>query len=221
MSPNMRIHFDQELAELQEQVLVLGSRAGEAVARGVQALMDGDTELAREVIANDLAINDLRYAIEKSCYAMLAQEQPVAGDMRRIVAALTMVNDLERIGDHGKRIATICLRMAGTPRPFPFGDVARLSELALTLLDRAMRSLSSHDVAEARAVCVDDDPVDALYGQMFNVALSHMLENTRAIAAGTYLIQVAHELERVGDRATNIAERLIYATTGELVDLNT
>jgi phosphate transport system protein len=221
MSPNMRAHFDRELAELQEQVLILGSRAGEAVACGVQALLDGDTDLAREVIANDLAINDLRYAIEKSCYAMLAQEQPVAGDMRRIVAALTMVNDLERIGDHGKRIATICLRMAGTPRPFPFGDVARLSELALTLLDRAMRSLSSHDVAEARAVCVDDDPVDALYGQMFNVALSHMLENTRAIAAGTYLIQVAHELERVGDRATNIAERLIYATTGELVDLNT
>jgi hypothetical protein len=87
----MRVHFDQELAELQEQVLVLGSRAGEAVARGVQALLDGDTDLAREVIANDLAINDLRYAIERSCYALLAQEQPVAGDMRRIVAALTMV----------------------------------------------------------------------------------------------------------------------------------
>ena len=83
-----------------------------------------------------------------------------------------------------------------------------------------MRALASHDVAEARAVCVDDDQVDALYKQMFNVALSHMLESSRAIAAGTYLIQVAHELERVGDRATNIAERLIYATTGELVDLN-
>ena len=221
MISHMRVHFDQELAELQEQVLVLGSRAGEAVARGVQALMDGDTDLAREVIADDLAINDLRYAIEKRCYALLAQEQPVAGDMRRIVAALTMVNDLERIGDHGKRIAKICLRMEGTPRPFPFGDAARLSELALTLLDRAMRSLSSHDVAEARAVCVDDDQVDALYKQMFNVALSHMLESSRSIAAGTYLIQVAHELERVGDRATNIAERLIYATTGELVDLNT
>ena len=183
--------------------------------------MDGDTDLAREVIANDLAINDLRYAIERSCYALLAQEQPVAGDMRRIVAALTMVNDLERIGDHGKRIARICLRMAGTPRPFPFGDVARLSELALAMLDRTMRALASHDVAEARAVCIDDDQVDALYKQMFNIALSHMLESSRAIAAGTYLIQVAHELERVGDRATNIAERLIYATTGELVDLNT
>ena len=84
-----------------------------------------------------------------------------------------------------------------------------------------MCSLSSHDVAEARAVCIDDDQVDALYKQMFNFALSHMLESSRAIAAGTYLIQVAHELERVGDRATNIAERLIYATTGVLVDLNT
>ena len=221
MTLHMRVRFDQELAELQEQVLLLGSRAGEAVAHGVQALMDGNTDLAREVIANDLAINDLRYAIEKSCYAMLAQEQPVAGDMRRIVAALTIVNDLERIGDHGKKIAKICLRMDGTPRPMPFGDVARLSGLALTLLDRGLRALASHDVAEARAVCAADDQVDALYKQMFNVALSHMLENSRAIAAGTYLIQVAHELERVGDRATNIAERLIYAITGELVDLNT
>ena len=89
------------------------------------------------------------------------------------------------------------------------------------MLDRAMRSLSAHDVAEARGrFCVDDDQVDALYKQMFNVALSHMLENTRSIAAGTYMIQVAHELERVGDRAINIAERLIYASTGELVDLN-
>lgn len=220
MSLHMRVRFDQELAELQEQVLVLGRRAGEAVARGVQALMDGDTDLAREVIANDLAINDLRYAIEKTCYAMLAQEQPVAGDMRRIVAALTMVNDLERIGDHGKKIARICLRMDATPRPIPFGDVLRLSDLALTMLDRGLRALAAHDVAEARAVCLADDQVDALYKQMFNVALSHMLENSRAIAAGTYLIQVAHELERVGDRATNIAERLIYAMTGELRDLN-
>ena len=220
MVSHLRIRFDQELAELQEQVLILGSRVREAVACGVQALMDGDTERAREVIAGDLAINDLRYAIEKQCYALLAVEQPVAGDMRRIVAALTMVNDLERIGDHGKRIARICLRMDGSPRPIPMGDVQRLSELALTMLDRGLRALAAQDVAEARAVCAADDQVDALYKQMFNVALSHMLESARAIAAGTYLIQVGHELERVGDRATNIAERLIYASTGELADLN-
>jgi phosphate transport system protein len=221
MSPQLRIRFDRELLTLQEQVLVMGSRVREAVALSVKALLDGDADLAREVIANDLAINNLRYAIERECYALLAQEQPVAGDMRRIVGALTMVNDLERIGDHGKKIAKICLRMDGTPRPMSFDDVLRLSELALTMLDRGLRALASRDVDEARAVCTDDDRVDAFYKQMFNVALSYMLENSRAIAAGTYLIQVAHELERVGDRATNIAERLIYAMTGELIDLNT
>ena len=218
--PLLRTHFDRELARLKESILDMGSRARHAVADGMRALIDNDTGLAGEVIAGDLTINDLRYRIEKQCYALLALEQPVAGDMRAIVAALTIANELERIGDHGKRIARQCLRMTAEPRPIPMNGIARMGELALAMLDRALHAYAQHDIAEAKAICVDDDQVDASYKQLFNVTLSYMLENTRAISAGTYLIQVAHELERTADRATNIAERVIYVQSGELVDLN-
>jgi phosphate transport system protein len=220
MTTSVRTRFERGLTELNESVLGLGSLARQAVARAVSALVHGDAELAREVIAGDPGINQIRFDVEKRCYALLATEQPVAGDLRAIVAALIVTTDLERIGDHGKKIARICLRMLETPRPIPLGDIPRMAEMALAMLDRALRALASRDVVEARAVCLADDQVDALYKQTFNVILSYMLENPRLIGPGTHLLQVAHELERVADRATNIGERVIYAVTGELADLN-
>ena len=237
-----RIHFNRELLRLHEDVLGLGALARTAVVRATQALMHGDADLAAEVVAEDNRINDLRFEVEAECFELLATEQPVAGDMRRIVSLLTITNDLERIGDHGKKIARISLLMTGIPRlipsaagvplvesrppngasqgALPWGNVQRMCDLSLKMLDQALHSLAANDVVEARAVCAEDDQVDALYKQMFNVALTYMLESPRAIAPGTYQIQVGHELERVADRATNIAERLIYAATGELLDLN-
>jgi phosphate transport system protein len=210
--------------------------------RAMQALIHSDPDLAADVIAADSRINDLRFAVESECYALLATEQPVAGDMRRIVSLLTITNDLERIGDHGKKIARLSLLMNGSQRPvppqarglhpdprvlgaavqgvLPWGNVQRMCDLVLKMLDEALHSLAANDVVEARAVCTQDDQVDALYKQMFNIALTYMLESPRAIAPGTYQIQIGHELERVADQATNIAERLIYAATGELLDLN-
>lgn len=220
MTPLLRVHFDRELAQLNEMVLALGSRARQAVASGLCALVENNLDLAGEVIAGDQAINDLRYQIERRCYALLAMEQPVAGDMRAIVSALTIVNDLERIADHGKKIARICQRTHGELRPIPLRDLGRMGDMALAMLGRALHAVATRDLVEARAVSVEDDQVDALYKQTFNLALAYMLESPRAISAGTHLIQAAHELERVADRATNVAERVIYTVTGELIDLN-
>jgi phosphate transport system protein len=220
MASGLRSHFDKQLIQLTEDTLRLGCLAHREVGRAMKALVDRDDDLAREVIAADDEINRLRYDIETQCYAMLATEQPVARDMRRIVAALTVASDLERVGDHGKRIARIWLRMHQHPQPIPLADLPLISDLALDMLDRALRALAEGNVAEAQAVCRVDDRVDALYKQTFNLVLSYMLENPRLIDAGTHLIQIAHELERVGDRATNVAERVIYSATGELVDLN-
>lgn len=220
VTPLLRVHFDRELDQLNEAVLTLGGYAHRAVASGVRAFVENDLDLAGEVIAGDQAINGQRYQIERHCYALLAMEQPVAGDMRAIVSALTIVNDLERIADHGKKVARICQRTRDELRPIPLGDINRMGDMALAMLDRALRLLVTRDLAEARAISGEDDKVDALYKQTFNVTLSHMLESPRAINAGTYLIQVAHELERVADRATNVAERVIYTVTGELIDLN-
>ena len=215
-----RYRFERQLNRLAEDILQLGSMARSAVRRSMDALANRNVELARTVIAEDLGINRLRFDIESQCYALLATEQPVAGDMRRIAAALTIANDLERIGDHAKRIASICIRMQEAPQAMPQTDLGHMSDMALDMLDRALQLLVKPDVAEAQAVCKDDDGVDALHKQSFNRVLGYMLANPRFIQTGTYLIQVAHELERVADRATNIAERVIYSATGELVDLN-
>ena len=220
MSPLLRSHFDLELARLNESVLDMGSRARQALAASVRALLDNDLDLAAEVVAGDIAIDEARHRIEKRCYALLVMEQPVAGDMRNIVAALTIASELERVGDHAKRIAKLHQRQAIVPTSIPLGGISRMCELSLDLLDRAIKAYASRNSAAAREICKDDDEIDALYKQTFNVTLSYMLENTKSIGPGTYLIQVAHELERVGDRATNIAERTIYAETGELIELN-
>jgi phosphate transport system protein len=215
-----RAHFEKQLTQLGEDVLQLGSLTRQAVARAVQALMEGDQDLAREVIASDVTINRLRYDVEAECYGLLATEQPVAGDLRAIVSALTIATDLERIADHGKKVARVYLRMLEDPRPVPLEGIARLAEMALAMLDRALRAFSTRDTAEAQAICVADDQVDAFYKQTFNGVVSYMVGDPRRIGSGTHLLQVAHELERVADRSTNIAERVIYTVTGELIELN-
>jgi phosphate transport system protein len=220
MMTGTRDRFDHELAHLQGRILEMGSLAHAAAARGLRALVEDDVDLAREVIAADVELNKLRYDIEGECYRLLVTEQPVAGDMRAIVSGVIIVTELERIADHGKKIARTYLRMLDDPRMAPLGDIPRLGELALGLLDRTLRAVANRDVAEARAICLADDQVDAMYKQAFNLTISYMLENPRLIASGAHLIGVAHELERIGDRATNVAERVIYAVTGELIELN-
>jgi phosphate transport system protein len=220
MVSGIRSHFERQLAQLNEDVLRLGSLAQQAVSHAVRALISGDPDLAREVISADLNINSLRLELEQRCYELLVTEQPVARDMRIVVSALTITTDLERIGDHGKKIAQIYLRMLENPRPIPMGDIQRLSDMALDLLEHALQAYARDDARDAEIVCKGDDAVDGLYKQTFNIILSYMLENPRLINSGTHLIQVAHELERVADRSTNIAERVIYTNTGELIDLN-
>jgi len=215
-----RAHFTRALGNLQEQVLELGSRARRAVADSLTALINGDVELARATIAADVDINRQRYDIEFECYSLLVTEQPVASDMRIIVAALTLAGELERIADHGKKIAGTYLRMIEDPRPIPLGEVPALGELSLAMLDQALRAFADRDITAAEAICRTDDQADAQYKRAFNAIVRQMVEDPQRISAGTHLIGIAHELERVADRATNIAERVIYTVTGELIELN-
>lgn len=220
MNPVLRSNFEKSLARLDESILRMSGMARHSVARALEALVASDLDIANEVIAGDAEINALRYEVEEECYELLVTEQPVARDMRRIVSALTVCSELERIGDHGKRISKVCRRMLGTPAKIPLGDIPYLTNMALAMVDRVMRAYASNDVDAAREVCSADEQVDALYKQTFNVVLSYMFEDPRSISYGTYLIQITHELERIADRATNIGERVIFSVTGELRDLN-
>jgi phosphate transport system protein len=220
MTTTGRTHFARRLQRLSEMVMEMGALAQASLVRAIRALVEGDQDLAREVIAADAQINDLRFAIEQECYLLLATEQPVAGDMRAIVAALTVAGDLERIGDHAKKIAHAYLRIMENPRPIPTEGVQRLADIAVVILSRAMRAYGARDIPAAEAVCADDNRADALYKQIFDATLAFMLADSQQIGVGTYLLQIAHELERSADRATNIAERVIYAATGALLDMN-
>ena len=171
MTFSTRAHFERELSHLHEAVLELGSRAHRAVANGLAALLNEDADLAREVIAEDVGINRLRYDIEFECYTLLVTEQPVASDMRAIVAALTISNDLERIADHGKKIAGIYLRVLESPRPMPMGEVPALGEFVLGMIDRALHAFAARDAAEAEAVCRADDLAEVGSGVLGGVEL--------------------------------------------------
>ena len=192
MTLNPRGHFDKQLIQLVESVLALGSRARRAVADGLTALSTGDADLAREVIAADVSINRQRYDIEFECYSLLVTEQPVASDMRAIVAALTVVGDLERIADHGKKVARTYLRMLDDLRSMELGELPALGDFCLAMLDRALRSYAVRDVAEAEAVCRSDDQADAQYKRAFTAIVAQMVEDPRRISAGTHLLQIAH-----------------------------
>jgi phosphate transport system protein len=220
MQTSARLSFGGRLSNLTWQVIELGSLARQAVALGLRALNEGDMLLAGEVVQGDRVLNELRFSIESQCYALIATEQPVASDLRAIVVAQTVCGELERIGDHGKRIAKTAQRMAGAGRPPFVGSILRMGDMSTAMLDRALGAMINTDVAEARCVCRLDDQVDHLYRETFDGLLAQMISDCRTIGTNTYLIQVAHELERVGDRATNIAERVIYSATGELADLN-
>ncbi len=221
MSVQVRARFEQQLAELNEQLLSLGGLARAAISEALRAYVTGDAGVAREIIAGDSQINDLRYEIEFLCHFLIATEQPVAGDLRTIVAALILSGELERIGDHGKKIAKTSLRASAESLPLDTTRVEQLGNMSLQLLDRALRAYGRVDVEEADSICRADDQVDAFYKYTFNEIIAAMIENPKLISAGTHQIQIAHELERVADRATNIAERIIYAVSGELFDRNT
>lgn len=220
-SPGLRSRFARQLGDLHDEVVELGVRSRQAVAKAVQALEERNADLAREVVEGDAEINSLRFDVEKQCYALMATEQPVAGDLRTLVAGLIVAMEMERIGDHGKKIARTYLRMEDNPRWLASDPVQRLAEEALVLLDRALQVYTQRDSEQAAEVCRADDRVDALYKQTFNILVEYMIEDPRLIGPASHLLQIAHELERVGDRATNIAERVIYSVTGELTELNT
>ncbi len=216
----VRVTFDRQLMLLAEKILQMGSLAHDGVTRALVALDQADIDVAREVISGDLEINRRRLQLEAECYGLIATEQPVASDLRVIVAALSISNELERIGDHGKKIAKVALRLVETPRPIFDGCIPDMAQISTTMLDRALYALTNRDVPEAHRICKVNDQVDALYNRTCTVLVAYMADHPSTIAASAHMLQVAHELERVGDRATNIAERVIFAVTGELTELN-
>ena len=215
-----RTALDRQLAEIQEDMLVLAGMVESAIDRGIQALRNRDAELAREIIADDIKINRKRYETEEKCLELIATQQPLAGDLRTIAAILYIIVDLERMGDHAEGIAKIALMLADEPPLKPYIDIPRMAQIATRMLMGSLEAFKHRDAARARAICNEDDEVDALYDQVYRELVTYMLQDSKTIERATHLTWVAHNLERIADRVTNICERVVYLVEGKIEELN-
>ena len=215
-----RTAFEHQLSEIQEDMLIMAGMVESAIERSVRALKAADVDLARRVIAEDVNINRQRYDIEDRCLELIATQAPLAGDLRTIVSVLQISVDLERMGDHAEGIAKIVLMLADQPPLKPYIDIPRMAEVATQMLMGSLEAFKHRDTALARSVCDRDDEVDALYDQVYRELLTFMISEPKTIERATWLIWVAHNLERIADRVTNICERVVYLVEGQIEELN-
>jgi phosphate transport system protein len=215
-----RVDFDQQLGLLQRDVEGLAGTVAKAINRAVDALKRRDLDASRQVVQEDDYIDQSRFEIEERCVDLIATQQPMARDLRAIIALLHITVELERMGDYAEGIAKISLAIGDEPTLKPLIDIPRMADKATEMLRDSIDSLLSRDVVKAHQVCQADDEVDDLYDQVYRELLLFMIQDPRTIQRATYLLWVAHDLERIADRATNIAERVIFLVTGKMVEIN-
>jgi phosphate transport system protein len=214
-----RTTFHERLREIQDEILIMGSMVEKAIARSVEALKKRDLELAKQVIADDQKINRKRFAIEENCITLIATQQPMASDLRLIITVLNLITELERMGDYAEGIARITLMIGDEPPLKPLIDIPRMAEKARDMLRRSLEAFINRDSEEAIRITAEDDEVDSLYDQVFRELLVFMMEDPRTITRATRLIWVAHNLERIADRVTNICERVVFTVTGKMEEI--
>jgi len=210
----MERHFERELEELKERLLWMGSLAERAVHQAVQGLLGADEAVARRVLEEEAAINEMQIEIDDRVVRLLALQQLMAADLRFVLAVSRINADLERIGDQGVNIAESALRLVRHPQVKPYVDLPRLGELAEEMVRDALNAVVRRDLELAKNVLARDDQVDNLRDQIFRELLTYMMENSSVVFSAFELILVAKNLERIGDHATNIAEDVIYIVAG-------
>ena len=215
-----RASFDRQLTALRDDVLILGSMVDKAIDRSVEALKRRDRSEAESIISDDFKINRKRFEIEEQCLLLLATQQPMASDLRVIATALSIITDLERMGDHAEGIAKINLMMGDEPLLKPLVDIPQMSVKARDMLRRSLDAFVARDAAGARALAAEDDDVDALYDRVYKELLEYMIKDPSTITRATHLLWVAHNLERIADRVTNICERIVFMVTGRMEEIN-
>jgi phosphate transport system protein len=211
--------LEKELEKLREHLLEMERMTETAIDRSIEALKKQDREAALQIIEDDEAINKLRYKIEKQCIATIATQQPMASDLRAIIATVHMAVEMERMADHAAGIAKLVTKMCDEPLLKPLIDVPRMAQIAKEMLRGNIQAFIERDAEAAKRIARRDDEIDQLYDQVLRELLTYMLEDPRNIQRATYLLWVAHGLERIGDRATNLSERIIFMATGELKEL--
>jgi len=210
-------HFDDELTRLKDRLLQMSAAAQESLDRGVRAVLHRDIELAERVLAQDPAIDALEIEIEETVTNLLALHQPMARDLRLLLAALKISNDLERVGDHAVNISISAKRLTDYRMIAPEPELVEMGRLARDMLAQSIDAFVRRDADAGRAVCRQDDQVDALHRSMFRILITHMAEDPHTIGAAMELFLVSRNLERVADLATNIAEDVVFLVEGKSI----
>jgi len=215
----IRSVYHKRLREIQDDVLVMGSMASEAILRSIEALKNRDLDLAEQIVQDDQMINDLRFGIEEKCIQLIVTQQPIANELRIIIAVLNIITEIERIGDYAQGIAKIAIMIGDEPPVKPLIDIPRMAEQSVDMLRRSLDAFINQDAEAARKICSEDDIVDHLYDQVYLELLSLMMKDPQIVSKATRLIWVAHDLERSADRVTNICERVIFVITGKMEEI--
>lgn len=223
--PLGRQDFDRDLGKLEAELILMSGLVEQAIFNALNALKSRDIEKSQKVIDEDDNIDQAELEIERTCIELIRREAPMAGDLRRIVASLHIAGELERIGDYAEGIAKISITMGGQPPLKELIDIPRMGDMAVRMLKRSLEAFISRDGDLVRTLSVElekeDDEVDDLYAKVQGDLLELVKADPENAEPATYLMRVAHNVERVADRAMNIVERALYQATGELVSGST
>jgi phosphate transport system protein len=216
----VRKTFENELQQVKDSVLVLGSMVEQSIIDSVEALKKRDIQAAEKILAADKDINKKRFQIESQLLILIATQQPMAHDLRLLASCMEIISELERMGDYAKGIANINIRMGDSPLLKPLIDVPRMAQKGADMLHRALTAFVNEDVETARAIPVEDDEVDALFNQVYRELMTIVIGDPTSIERANWLLWTAHNLERFADRVTNICERTVFVVTGELGEIS-
>jgi phosphate transport system protein len=212
--------FENELQEVKDNVLVLGSMVEQAIIGSVDALNKRDLRASEHILSSDRDINKKRFAIETQLLILIATQQPMAHDLRLLASCLEVISELERMGDYAKGIANINIRMGDAQLLKPLIDVPRMAQKGANMLHRALTAFVTEDMEAATKIPIEDDEVDALFNQVYRELMTIVIGDPKTIERANWLLWTAHNLERFADRVTNICERTVFVITGKLEEIN-
>lgn len=215
----LRKTFENEIQQVKDDVLMLGSMVEQALINSVESLKKRDIKASEKIFAEDQEINKKRFAIENHLMVLIATQQPMAHDLRLLASCMEIISELERMGDYAKGIANINIRMGDAPLLKPLIDIPRMAQLGVDMLHHALTAFVNEDVKAAQSIPIQDDEVDALYNQVYRELMTFVIQDAKTMERANWLLWVAHNLERVADRVTNICERTVFIVTGEMTEI--
>ncbi|EFI84799.1 Phosphate transport system protein phoU [Listeria grayi] len=216
----VRRNFTEQLNDLHQHLLEMGMLANEAVIKAVKALVERDTAMADQVIAEDKAINHMELELEHTSFELIALQQPVGGDLRKIVTVLKTTSDLERIGDHAVSIARMTRKIGDSKVVQPIPEISEMGAIVKDMLHDALNAYLAEDDESARSVAERDNKVDALHKVVYEKCIAFMQAHPDDLEEASRLLFVAQYLERIGDYVTNVCEWVVYLKSGQIEDLN-